>query len=689
MKVKLSSLWRLAIALVLVLSFSLVMAAPAAATVNTVSVTIPAQKNVISIPAQYTIAFKPTIGLASGVNNIVITFPDDTTITDAAIADNKVTVNTVGVTAANVTVMERVATIVVPVNISASTTVTVVFLEEANVKNPSTAGSYTLKVHTDQEPTDVPSSPYSITNPPGPVDLWSAAVPSVYIKSYNTITAGIADAAEGETLKIHPGTYNEKNLRPGNDVDVTIQSTTGLLTGTGSAADTIISPSNLVAGSTDYVFAMAPGTGTADTLTVKGLTISSSTAFVGGLPAGGVGIRIPSSADANSVLTVNNCVISNFIWGVATEQAGSISVSGCTLSSNNHGIALWQPAALTLTGSTLNGNFGDGVLVEQDNSGKNILIYKNTFQDNNSTLLGGGDPLWPASGIAFTATTGKMNGTWSATNAISYNNFINNGYGIENRGGFAVPALYNWWGNMSGPSAGDVATTTAKGSGDKILDNDTAFEPWLTETYANTYVDNIRYYAALLPLDAGWNTLSVPITLKSSASSLTEIVSLGSYIVTTGTSQNYAGGYYWDGSWKSLTGDYEFAPGKAVYVKMLAPANFPVVYSGQISLPTVSLSTGWNLIGSMFGIDKTNGDYGIAATNDSDGMMKVNIALDSIKTNASVVVSPAVPGQTAPWGTVASDVNTEMIVGEGYWVYMKAADTLAGFEVTPLYFAFP
>jgi hypothetical protein len=623
--------------------------------------------------------------MTSGVNSIAITFPSDTTITDSDIADSEVTVNSTGVTAADVTVVGRVATIVVPANIPAGS-MTVVFLETANVKNPSTAGSYTLKVHTDLEPTDVTSAAYSITNPPGPVDVWNAATPSVYVESKTTIADAITVSSNGYTIKVHPGTYSEKNLRKTGDVSLTIQSLTGLKTGTGSAADTIITAADL-AGSSDYILAVADGTGTADALTVKGLTITSTTPLVAGIPQG-VGVRIHSDADAGSSLTLTNCVISNFGWGVATELPNSeISVTNSTISGCNHGVPLWQPAKLTLTGSTIIGNLGSGVLVELDNTSKDILIYKNTFQDNNSLVWGA-----PASAICFTGGTGKMNATWSSTNAISYNNFINNGLGIENAYGFAVPAKYNWWGNISGPSAGDVATTTAKGSGDKILDNDTDFEPWLTVPYAEAYTNNIRYYGALLPLDEGWNTLSVPLALKSDANTLQQIVGLGTYIVSSGTSQNYAGGYYYDataGLWQPLTGSYQFAPCKAVYVKMLADANFPILYSGQFSLPSLSLPAGWNLIGSAFGIDKTNGDYGIAASNDSDGWKVVKTALASLGANASVVVSPSVPGQEAAWGTVATDDSTHVIVGEGYWVFMTAPATYAGFEVTPLYFVFP
>ena len=41
------------------------------------------------------------------------------------------------------------------------------------------------------------------------------------------------------------------------------------------------------------------------------------------------------------------------------------------------------------------------------------------------------------------------------------------------------------------------------------------------------------------------------------------------------------------------------------------------------------------------------------------------------------------PGQTAAWADTTG--GEQMQVGEGYWVFMTAPATLAGFEVTPIY----
>ena len=88
------------------------------------------------------------------------------------------------------------------------------------------------------------------------------------------------------------------------------------------------------------------------------------------------------------------------------------------------------------------------------------------------------------------------------------------------------------------------------------------------------------------------------------------------------------------------------------------------------------------------------GDYGVAETpsvdaSELDNKKAVDVALVSLGTNASVVISPSMPGQTNVWATVASDNAKDMLVGEGYWVFMTATATLAGFEVTPIYWIAP
>jgi len=76
---------------------------------------------------------------------------------------------------------------------------------------------------------------------------------------------------------------------------------------------------------------------------------------------------------------------------------------------------------------------------------------------------------------------------------------------------------------------------------------------------------------------------------------------------------------------------------------------------------------------------------GGGGNDDAESFKAVGTALASLGTNASVVISPSAPGQVAAWSTTIGGTAQNMVVGEGYWVFMTNSATLAGFEVTPIY----
>ncbi len=272
---------------------------------------------------------------------------------------------------------------------------------------------------------------------------------------------------------------------------------------------------------------------------------------------------------------------------------------------------------------------------------------------------------------------------------VHYNNIVGNEYGVKSVVYWhdtgevpaeVVDAKYNWWGGIGGPGG------EGSGLGDSVSSNVT-YDPWLTEKQAKTVSDGIAYFGSTIPLEPGWNTLSVPLKLKDSANTMSEIMDLGDFITNENVQivYQYKAGSGWENIGASAT---ELVPLRGYYIKILGTdtVDFPVLYSGTLGLSTLNLSNGWNLIGSGFGIDKTG--YGIAATNDAeDGQKDVATALYSIKDKCSVVVSPSTQGQVAAWGTTVIDINKDMIVGEAYWVFMTTpVPTLAGFEVTPIYY---
>lgn len=161
MKVKLSSVWRVAIALVMVLTMGLVMAAPVSA--NVTAVTVANDPQTVSRPATYTIAFTTTASLfPSGGSTITITFLTDTTVPSGNSSYNgTVKVNDTLCSNGTVTGTGLAVTIAVPKDIPAGP-VTVVIDKVAGVTNPTTvASTWKLKVHTSAEITDVDSAVYS------------------------------------------------------------------------------------------------------------------------------------------------------------------------------------------------------------------------------------------------------------------------------------------------------------------------------------------------------------------------------------------------------------------------------------------------------------------------------------------------------------------------------------------------
>lgn len=245
MKKKFSLMWRVAIALVLVLSFSLVAAVPVAADVGPATVT-PDPANMDNA-AEYTIEFTTNEDLAiTADDDIRIRFPEDTTVpggyTNNSISINGTDVDTgVGDVDVTIDVPTRQFIIDVPEDIPHGT-VTVVFKLAADIVNPSTKGWYTLEVSTSREVTWVVSDEYEITGPVGPVDLYlkyqcpfelcCGAISYEYQDSYETIQAALDVADElfwfegfwteewylftecppeggyiGALIEVHPGTY--------------------------------------------------------------------------------------------------------------------------------------------------------------------------------------------------------------------------------------------------------------------------------------------------------------------------------------------------------------------------------------------------------------------------------------------------------------------------------------------------
>lgn len=176
MKGKFSSIWRVTIALVLVASLGLVFAAPAAAAPDVEIIDPPGVTVLpsgVASPAQYTIDFRPNVGLYPPGNVIIITFPPETTV-PGSIATSDVTVEDVDDAESDhpnqVDVTDNTVTVYLPpegagVDIDYRHHGRVTFDVTAGLINPSEAGQYCLYVSTDEEPNPVQACYYITTGP--------------------------------------------------------------------------------------------------------------------------------------------------------------------------------------------------------------------------------------------------------------------------------------------------------------------------------------------------------------------------------------------------------------------------------------------------------------------------------------------------------------------------------------------
>jgi hypothetical protein len=133
--------------------------------------------------------------------------------------------------------------------------------------------------------------------------------------------------------------------------------------------------------------------------------------------------------------------------------------------------------ANTFTNNTITGNTGVGLEVEDfmPTSGIGsisdftirVFMQGNTVASN----TGGGVRLWLTGGAAFTAAyTADLGG--GALGSTGQNSFYGNiPNDLINWTGAAVSAKNNWWGQSTGPAAGQIVSTGA---------GTVNFTPWLT-----------------------------------------------------------------------------------------------------------------------------------------------------------------------------------------------------------------
>ena len=93
----------------------------------------------------------------------------------------------------------------------------------------------------------------------------------------------------------------------------------------------------------------------------------------------------------------------------------------------------------------------------------------------------------------------------------------------------------------------------------------------------------------------------------------------------------------------------------------------------DVSTPTKDLYAGWNLIGLANLESKPVDDTVKSVANTSTNLP-----------GYSQVISPSMNSADWTYSSGQTYTDQDMLVGEGYWIYMQNPATLAGFTITPI-----
>ncbi len=377
-----------------------------------------------------------------------------------------------------------------------------------------------------------------------------------------------------------------------------------------------------------------------------------------------IDITVPTGTKAISGITISGNTITDqkgkgiYLDGyLSSYKVSSVSITNNTITrATSYGIQGYDEYTdtITITSNTITGSYEDGI----DVKGTAYTIKKNVITGS----LGDGIDVE----------------TSSASHLINYNDIYNNtGYGINVRSGVStVNAKYNWWGNATGPTytaatGASVDVSNPEGTGENITDRVTYYE-WLYKPKTDVIADNAAYYTRAVNLSVGWNTLSTPIILDPSGDTVDEVVDSAKLTIAYWYDTNDADS---DGTyWEQVTTGYELEPCDAIYIKMHATDSVILKYNAtDASTPTKDLYAGWNLIG-LANLETKHVDDAVQSVANTPTNLP----------GYSQVVSPSMNSSDWTYSSGQSYTNQDMLVGEGYWIYMQNDCTLAGFTITPL-----
>jgi len=241
--------------------------------------------------------------------------------------------------------------------------------------------------------------------------------------------------------------------------------------------------------------------------------------------------------------TLTNCYHYGITFSGNSTNAATGSITNNTITNGYSSLNVSDyvsSSGLTITGNTITGAYGYGIKVEGSHNGP-ITIKNNTV-----------------TGTAGSSTSYAVrieHDPSSGTHYVQYNDIYDNqGYAIKLDSGVGaeyteIDCKYNWYGDASGPNytaltGASVTKSNPNGTGDTITDR-VVYYPWLYKSKVDVVNDNASYQTSTMKLISGWNTLSTPVKLVSTADSIDELIPAGMTI-----------GYYYDGGWQQITTGY-------------------------------------------------------------------------------------------------------------------------------------
>jgi hypothetical protein len=424
---------------------------------------------------------------------------------------------------------------------------------------------------------------------------------------------------------------------------------------------------------------------------------------------GGGGAAITSGTISNN--TFNNCgtfkttalpgIINVFVKSSALTITG-VTVSGNTLTNcNGYGIAIkghYSNEDYYVTANVTDNTVTNGVNpISVQGYTESVNILRNTVTggyqvgiyaeatDHDSLVIKNNTITGCAGVYGNCALRLDADGDTTAgvgTNVVQYNAIYDNdaAYSIyvpSNIG--AQDCKYNWFGDATGPyysalPGATVSKSNTGGAGNKVSDYVTYY-PWLHKSLTDVVNDNASYQACTMSLVSGWNTLSTPVKLISTADSIDELIPAHMSV-----------GYYYDGGWQQITTGYTLSPCGAVYVKMSVATDVLLKFDASAyTNPSKDLDAGWNLVSLAYlSSSGKDADDAMASVYQTAAGLPGYSQIISPSLNATQTNMFGVAGTSWAHSSGQSTAGGTMYAGLGYWCYMLNAATLAGFEITPI-----